>query len=161
MDYRELNNYLNNYGNINTAGTVDGHDINIDNLVCPCCGKKLRLTDSTKKEFEGDDLIPVNESILNENKLADYLLDIIESEARAIYEDELESNTPETDAMGNIVGDYNERFLYLSKDLKKIIKMKANAISNMVRHQGIEVTPYYIENELYDFLKYYGYAGER
>ena len=92
MDYRELNNYLNNYGNINTAGTVDGHDINIDNLVCPCCGKKLRLTDSTKKEFEGDDLIPVNESILNENKLADYLLDIIESEARAIYEDELESN---------------------------------------------------------------------
>lgn len=161
MDYRELNNYLNNYGNITTAGTVDGHDINIDNLVCPCCGKKLRLMDSTKKEFEGDDLIPVNESILNENKLSDYLLDIIESEARAIYEDELESNEPETDAMGNIVGDYNERFLYLSKDLKKIIKMKANAISNMVRHQGIEVTPYYIENELYDYLKYYGYAGKR
>lgn len=157
--YNAANNYFNNYG----PDAVDpgSYKIGLDKLVCPCCGKKLHLVDSTKKEYEGDDLIKVNESILKENKLADYLLGIIEEEARAIYEDELETNEPETDAMGNIVGEYGERFLYVNKELKKIVKMKANAISNMVKHQGIEVSPFYVENELFQMLKCYGYTGER
>lgn len=157
--YNAANNYFNNYG----PDAVDpgSYKIGLDKLVCPCCGKKLHLVDSTKKEYEGDDLIKVNESILKENKLADYLLGIIEEEARAIYEDELETNEPETDAMGNIIGEYGERFLYVNKELKKIVKMKANAISNMVKHQGIEVSPFYVENELFQMLKCYGYTGER
>ena len=136
-------------------------NVSLDKLVCPCCGKKLHLVDSMKKEYEGDDLIKVNESMLTENKLADYLLGIIEEEARAIYQDEIETNEPETDEMGNIIGEYGERFLYVNKDLKKIVKMKANAISNMVKHQGIEVSPFYVENELFQMLKCYGYTGER
>jgi hypothetical protein len=58
--------------------------------------------------------------------------------------------------MGNIVNDYGERFLYVNKELKKIVKMKANAIANMVKHKGIEVSPYYIENELFQALRLYG-----
>ena len=160
MDYYDINNYFNNYG---TEDSVDqgAYNIDLDKLVCPCCGKKLRLIDSMKKEYEGDDLIKVNESVLTENKLSDYLLGIIEDEARAIYEDEVETNEPETDEMGNIVGEYGERFLYVNKELKKIVKMKANAISNMVKHQGIEVSPFYVENELFQMLKCYGYTGER
>ena len=108
--YRNINNYFNNYG----PDAVDqgAYNVSLDKLVCPCCGKKLHLVDSMKKEYEGDDLIKVNESVLTENKLSDYLLGIIEEEARAIYEDELETNEPETDEMGNIVGEYGERFLY-------------------------------------------------
>lgn len=161
MNYKEFNNYLSNYGSIGDNGTDSAYNISLDNLVCPCCGKKLRLIDSLKKEYENDDLITVNESILNENKLSDYLLGIIEEEAKNIYEDELESNEPETDAMGNISNEYNERFLYVSKDLKKIVKTKANMISNMVKHQGIVVSPFYIENELFNILKCYGYTGAR
>ena len=107
-------------------------------------------------EFTGDDIIKVNESMLNENKLADYLLTIIEDEDKSIFEDELETDEPETDSMGNIVNDYGERFLYVTKDLKKIVKMKANAIANMVKTKGIEVSPFYIENELFQALRLYG-----
>ena len=94
--------------------------------------------------------------MLNENKLADYLLGVIEDEARSIFEDELDTNEPETDSMGNIINDYGERFLYVTKDLKKIVKMKANAIANMVKTKGIEVSPFYIETELFDALRMYG-----
>jgi hypothetical protein len=38
--------------------------------------------------------------------------------------------------------------------------MKANMISNIVKHQGIEVSPFYIENELFQTLKAYGYMGK-
>lgn len=160
-----MNNYLNiaNYLSTDNNEVLDhSHDINLNSLVCPCCGKKMRLFDSTKAEFIDNNMITVNESTtLNENKLADYLLEIIEDEARNIFADEVETNEPEVDSMGNIVGDYGERFLYVNKDLKKIVKLKANAISNMVKHQGIEVSPFYIENELFQILKAYGYSGER
>ena len=158
MNYYDINNYFNNFGQ--DAVYQAAYNINIDNLVCPCCGKKLRLIDSMKKDYEGNDLITVNESMLTENKLSDYLLGIIEDEARAIYQNELETNSPETDEQGNIVNEYGERFLYVSKELKKIVKVKANAISNMVKHQGIEVSPFYIENELFQMLKSYGYYGK-
>jgi hypothetical protein len=146
--------YQNLFEDNNVPG--DSYDIKTDNLVCPCCGKKLNLIDSTKQEYTNDDIIKVNESMLNENKLADYLLTIIEDEAKSIFEDELETEEPETDSMGNIVNDYGERFLYVNKELKKIVKMKANAIANMVKHKGIEVSPYYIENELFQALRLYG-----
>ena len=51
-------------------------------------------------------------------------------------------------------------FIYVNKELKKIIKMKANMISNIVKNQGIEVSPFYIENELFQTLKAYGYMGK-
>ena len=159
MNYDGLNNYVNSYVNLANAGTTTDSTIKLDSMVCPCCGKKLRLVDSSKNEFDDDDLYKVNESSLNENKLADYLLDIIETEARNIYEDELETNAPETDEMGNIIGDYGERFLYVNKDLKKIIKTKANMISNMVKHQGIVVSPFYIETELFQNIKRYGFSA--
>lgn len=146
--------YQNLFEDNNVPG--DSYDIKTNNLVCPCCGKKLNLIDSTKQEYTNDDIIKVNESMLNENKLADYLLTIIEDEAKSIFEDELETEEPETDSMGNIVNDYGERFLYVNKELKKIVKMKANAIANMVKHKGIEVSPYYIENELFQALRLYG-----
>lgn len=146
--------YQNLFEDNNVPG--DSYDIKTDNLVCPCCGKKLNLIDSTKQEYTNDDIIKVNESMLNENKLAYYLLTIIEDEAKSIFEDELETEEPETDSMGNIVNDYGERFLYVNKELKKIVKMKANAIANMVKHKGIEVSPYYIENELFQALRLYG-----
>lgn len=159
MNYGSLNNYVNGYINLADAGTTTDSMIKLDSMVCPCCGKRLRLVDSSKNEYDGDDLYTVNESSLNENKLADYLLDIIETEARNIYEDELESNVPDTDNMGNIIGDYGERFLYVNKELKKIIKTKANMISNMVKNQGIVVSPFYIENELFQYIKRYGFSA--
>lgn len=159
MNYGSLNNYVNGYVNLADAGTTTDSMIKLDSMVCPCCGKRLRLVDSSKNEYDGDDLYTVNESSLNENKLADYLLDIIETEARNIYEDELESNVPDTDNMGNIIGDYGERFLYVNKELKKIIKTKANMISNMVKNQGIVVSPFYIENELFQYIKRYGFSA--
>jgi len=142
-----------------TLGTVEAYMVTTDNLVCPCCRAKLRLIDSTKQEFEDDDLVNVTESKhnMNENKISDYLLEIIEDAAQNIYKDELEVEEPTTDAMGNITDDYNERFLYMSDSLKKIVKTKANAIANMVKQNGIEVSPFYIENELFSALKSYAY----
>lgn len=158
----DINNYINGYTDLAATNYSPDKKIGIDKLICPCCGKKLKLVDSSKNEFDGDDLYSVTESYrLNENKLADYLLEIIEAEARDIFDAELETNAPETDNMGNIVDDYGERFLYVSRDLKKIIKMKANAISNMVKAQGISVSPYYIENELFQAIKSYANIGKQ
>ena len=160
INYYGVNNF-GGYSDIADHGNNADKSIKIDSMVCPCCGKPVRLVDSSKNEFEGDDLYTIKESrSINENKLADYLLEIIETEARNIYEDELESNEPEVDDAGNIVNDYGERFIYVNKELKKIIKMKANMISNIAKHQGIEVSPFYIENELFQSLKAYGYMGK-
>ena len=101
-------------------------------------------------------------ALASDKKGRNWLLGILAGVLLLImYQDELETNEPETDEMGNIIGEYGERFLYVNKDLKKIVKMKANAISNMVKHQGIEVSPFYVENELFQMLKCYGYTGER
>lgn len=163
-----MNNYLNiaNYLSTNTydlSQPVDHkYDINLNKMICPCCGKKLCLTDSTKAEFIENNMITVSESTqLNENKLSDYLLGIIEDEAKNILADEFDVNEPETDDMGNIIGDYTDRFIYVDKDLKKVIKLKAGAISNMLKHQGIEVSSFYIEDQLFQILKAYGYSGNQ
>ncbi len=151
-----MNNY--NYNLLETAGRNTAYNMNITKMVCPCCGKKMRLTDSSKEQFD-DDLVTVSESVnLNENKLADRLLEIIEAVAEEIYQNELETNVPETDYQGNIIdSEYGDRFLYMDKRLKDIIKVKANAISNMVKHEGIDIAPYYIETQLFQILKAYGY----
>lgn len=153
---------LNDYGittndGTQDIGTTDAYTVSTDNLVCPCCQAKLRLIDSSKQEFEDEDLVDVSESTLNENKLADYLMEIIENAAQNIYEDELETEEPLTDNMGNIDPEYTERFKYVSNNLKKIVKMKANAISNMVKQNGIEISPFYVENEIFQLLKTYSY----
>lgn len=140
------------------VGTVECYTMTTDDLHCPCCRVKLRLVDSSKQEFADDDLVDVSESTaINENKLSDYLLEIIENAAHNIYEDELETDQPEMDSMGNINPEYNDRFLYVTNNLKKIVKMKANAIANMVKQNGIEVSPFYIENEIFQILKSYSY----
>lgn len=136
---------------------MECYTIRTNNLVCPCCNSKLKLIDSSKQEFDDDTLVNVSECMLHENKLSDYLLEIIENAARNIYEDELDTEVPETDNMGNIDPEYTERFKYVNNKLKKIVKMKANAISNMVKQSGIEVSPFYIENEIYQILKSYSY----
>lgn len=138
-------------------GTTECYTVTTDNLVCPCCRAKLNLIDSSKQEFEDEELVNVSESKLNENKLSDYLLDVIENAAKNIYADELETDIPETDNMGNIIPEYNERFRYVSDNLKKIVKTKANAIANMVKQNGIEVSPFYVENEIFQILKSYSY----
>ena len=161
INYYGTNNFM-GYCDIADHGNNTDQAVKIDSMVCPCCGKRLRLVDSCKAGLDNEDAYTVTESTaLNENKLADYLLEIIEAEARNIYEDELESNAPEIDDGGNIVNDYGERFISVSKELKKIIKMKANMISNLVKQQGIEISPYYIENELFQVLKTYGYIGKQ
>lgn len=137
--------------------TTEAYTVATDDLHCPCCRAKLRLVDSSKQEFADDDIVQVAESTMNENKLSDFLLEIIENAARNIYEDELETEEPEVDSMGNINQEYTERFRYVSDSLKKIVSMKANAISNMVKQNGIEVSPFYIENEIFQILKSYSY----
>lgn len=141
---------------------VKNNDIKLNHLICPCCGKQLRLIDSTKSEYLNDNDITINESLLTENKLSDYLLDIIETEAKNIFDNEIGTNEPETDIDGNIIDtEYGDRFIYVSKELKRVIKLKANAITNMLKNQGIEVSSFYIENELFSILKQYGYIGKR
>lgn len=153
---------LNDYNIPSNDGTQDiasleCYNVRTDNLVCPCCKAKLNLIDSSKQEFDDDKTIDVSECSINENKLSDYLLEIIENAALNIYEDELESEIPETDSMGNIDPEYSERFKYINNKLKKIVKLKANAISNMVKQNGIDISPFYIENEIYQILKSYSY----
>lgn len=153
---------LNDYGittndGTQDIGTTECYTVYTNNLVCPCCNKKLKLIDSSKQEFDDDSIVDVSESKLNENKLSDYLLEIIENAAQNIYEDEIESDTPDVDNMGNIDPEYTERFKYISNNLKKIVKMKSNAIANMVKQNGIEISPFYIENEIYQILKSYSY----
>ena len=150
--------YMGGYTDIGNAGNTTDTPMRVDSGVCPCCGKRVRLVDSSKSGFNGDDDFTVNESTMNENKLSDYLIGIIETEARNIFEDEIDTEEPETDSMGNIVDDYGERFLYVPKSLKKIIKTKANMISNLVKQQGIVVSPFYVENEIFQCLKMYGYG---
>lgn len=155
--YGSLGSYLGNYTEL--TDTSNDSVLKLDSMVCPCCGKKVRLVDSSKAEYDGDDIYEVNESRkLNENRLSDYVLEMVEAEARNIFENEIETNVPETDSMGNIVDDYGERFMYVNKELKKIIKVKANMISNVLKHQGLSITPYYIENELFQAIKAYGYG---
>lgn len=141
----------------NNIGLSKKYNLSLDDMQCPCCGNKLKLTDKSSKKFN-ENLISIDENVLNENKLADYLLEIIETAAKEIYDDEILTELPETDGLGNIIDcDYNDRFIYANKNLKRIVKVKANAISNMVKNNGIDVSPFYIENELFQQLKFLGY----
>lgn len=149
-------NYYDAYG-LHTAGCNNTYNVDINHMVCPCCGKKVKLVDSSRKKFD-EKLILIADNLLNENKLADYLLDIIEQAANEIYEDEILTNVPDTDGQGNIVDpEYNSRFIYMDKKLKKVVKTRANAIANMVKENGIDISPFYVENELFQCLKTYGY----
>lgn len=150
-------NYYNIYG-LPAAGLDTAYDLDLDSMVCPCCGKKIRLVDSTAKKFDENLITVSTDGILNENKLSDYLLQIIEAAAQEIYTNEVLTDVPETDSQGTIVDpEYNDRFIYMDKKLKRIIKMKANAIANMVKDNGIDISPFYIESELFQCLKMYGY----
>lgn len=153
----QIYNYYDAYG-LHMAGLNDDYSIDINHMVCPCCGKNVKLIDSSQKQFS-ENYIKVNtEDMLNENKLADYLLEIIESAAQEIYENEILTNVPETDSQGNITDpEYNDRFIYMDQKLKRVIKTRANAIANMVKTNGIDISPFYIENELFQYLKMYGY----
>lgn len=153
----QIYNYYDAYG-LHTAGLSNDYSIDINHMICPCCGKKIKLTDSSAKQFDENYISIDDDNMLNENKLADYLLEIIENAAHEIYENEVLTDVPETDMNGNIVDpDYNDRFIYMDKKLKKVIKVRANAIANMVKANGIDISPFYIENELFQYLKMYGY----
>lgn len=153
----QIYNYYDGYG-LHQIGTASEYTIDLDHMVCPCCGKQIKLVDSTTKKFNENVIKCTENGVLNENKLADYLLEIIENAAQEIYENEILTDVPETDMQGNILDpDYNDRFVYMDKNLKKVVKVRANAIANMVKANGIDISPFYIESELFQYLKMYGY----
>lgn len=132
---------------------VVAYQVSLKEPVCPCCGKRLKVIDSMACPVPGEAMELTMES-LNENALSEYLLDICAEEAMNIYDNEIQTNEPYVDADGHITAEYNERFEYTDPNLKKVVKVKANAISNKLANDGIQVHPYYIENEIIEMLKH-------
>lgn len=128
------------------------YQVSLDNPVCPCCGKPLKVIDSMASQF--DEPMELTMENLNENALSEYLLDICAEEAMNIYDNEIQTHEPYLDHEGHITPEYNERFEYTDPNLKKVVKVKANAISNKLANDGIQVHPYYIENEIIEMLKH-------
>lgn len=142
---------------------VEVYDINYTEPICPCCGKKLNFIDSLTNEYGQElNLVVVENTkskkkrLLKENALSNYLLELCEEEAKTIYDNELQCYEPYTDDMGNILPEYNERFIYTDPKLKRVIKVHANALSNKLAKDGIEVDSYYLENEIIEILRYLG-----
>lgn len=136
------------------VNTEIAYEVKYSNPVCPCCGKKLNFIDSLENDF-GQELTLTTEStkLLKENSLSDYLLDICTEEALDLYENEVQSHTPDIDINGNISAEYNERFIYTDDNLKKVIKVRSTAIANKLKESGINVNSFYIEQEIIESLK--------
>ena len=114
-------------------------------IVCPCCGKRLKIVDSVKNQFGKDLKLTTENKFLKENAFSDYLLDICGEEALNIYETELAVHEPYYDTNGNIEPEYNTRFEYTDPQLKRIVKVKANAIAN----KSISfIPPYFVASTL-------------
>ena len=153
MDYNDLEDYTEVNDGTQEVTQEVAYDISLTNPVCPCCGKKLKIVDTVKNQF-GQDLKLTTEKYLKENAYSDYLLDICGEEALNIYETELAVHEPYYDHNGNIEPEYNERFEYTDPALKRIVKVKANAIANKLANDNIKIDPYYIENEIIEMLKH-------
>ena len=124
------------------------YEININDPVCPCCGKKLKIVnkDAETEEFIG-------ESTLNETWERQYVDAAIQDVADQLYEEELADEQPEVDQYGNITVDYLKRFEYTSNALRRAAKRAATKLSNDLKDEGITINPWYCEMEIYDKLK--------
>ena len=154
MDNLELDNYTEVNDGTQEVTKEVAYNISLTDPVCPCCGKRLKIVDSVKNQFGQDLKLTTENKFLKENAFFFYLLDICGEEALNIYETELAVHEPYYDTNGNIEPEYNTRFEYTDPQLKRIVKVKANAIANKLANDNIKIDPYYIENEIIEMLKH-------
>jgi hypothetical protein len=128
------------------------YEIDINNPVCPCCGKKLKIInkDVETEEFVGES---TKQSTLDESWEKSYIQNAIQDVADQLYEEELEDYQPEVDEYGNIPLEYLKRFEYTSPELRRACKRAATKLSNDLKEQGITINPWYCEMEIYDKLR--------
>lgn len=130
---------------------VEAYDIDVNNPVCPCCGKRLNIVNTN---VETDEFI--GESIkLNERWENEYLTNQVQDIANQLFEEELADVQPEVDNNGNITNEYLERFQYNSPALKKAVHRAATKLSNDLAENGFKINPWYCEQEIFEALKYF------
>jgi hypothetical protein len=124
------------------------YEININDPVCPCCGKKLKIVNANAETEEF-----IGESTLNETWEKAYVQSVIQDVADQLYEEELADVQPDVDEYGNIEPEYFKRFQYTSPELRRAAKRAATKLANELKEQGININPWYCEMEIYDKLK--------
>lgn len=124
------------------------YEININDPVCPCCGKKLKIVNANAETEEF-----IGESTLNETWEKAYVQSVIQDVADQLYEEELADVQPDVDEYGNIEPEYFKRFQYTSPELRRATKRAATKLANELKEQGININPWYCEMEIYDKLK--------
>lgn len=134
--------------------TVKAYQVDKNNPVCPCCGKKLRLVN---KNVETDSFI--GESTLNERWENDFLKNKVADVAWQLYQEELEDVQPELDEQGNVTNEYLLRFEYTKPAMKKAIKRASIKLANDLKDDGFTINPWYCEQEIYEALKDYARTG--
>lgn len=130
------------------VNTVEAYKIDLNNPICPCCGKKLK---PIHKNVETDGFI--GESKLNERWENEYLTNKILDVAYELYDNELLDVEPTVDNFGNPTVDYLERFKYCSPELKNAVRRAATKLSNDLKDDGFNINPWYCEVEIYDALR--------
>ena len=124
------------------------YEININDPVCPCCGKKLKIVNANAETEEF-----IGESTLNETWEKAYVQSVIQDVADQLYDEELADVQPDVDEYGNIEPEYFKRFQYTSPELRRAAKRAATKLANELKEQGININPWYCEMEIYDKLK--------
>lgn len=130
---------------------VEAYDIDVNNPICPCCGKRLNIVNTN---VETDEFIGESTK-LNERWENEYLTNKVQDIANQLFEEELADVQPEVDNDGNITNEYLERFQYNSPELKKAVKRAATKLSNDLAENGFKINPWYCEQEIFEALKYF------
>ena len=130
---------------------VEAYDIDINNPICPCCGKRLNIVNTN---VETDEFIGESTK-LNERWENEFLTNKVQDIANQLFEEELADVQPEVDNNGNITNEYLERFQYNSPELKKAVKRAATKLSNDLAENGFKINPWYCEQEIFEALKYF------
>ena len=130
------------------------YEININDPVCPCCGKKLKIVNANAEteEFIGESTRNIL-GVKNGKKPEAYVQSVIQDVADQLYEEELADVQPDVDEYGNIEPEYFKRFQYTSPELRRATKRAATKLANELKEQGININPWYCEMEIYDKLK--------
>lgn len=130
---------------------VEAYDIDVNNPICPCCGKRLNIVNTN---VETDEFIGESTK-LNERWENEFLTNKVQDIANQLFEEELADVQPEVDNDGNITNEYLERFQYNSPELKKAVKRAATKLSNDLAENGFKINPWYCEQEIFEALKYF------
>lgn len=130
---------------------VEAYDIDVNNPICPCCGKRLNIVNTN---VETDEFIGESTK-LNERWENEFLTNKVQDIANQLFEEELADVQPEVDNNGNITNEYLERFQYNSPALKKAVKRAATKLSNDLAENGFKINPWYCEQEIFEALKYF------